>query len=1268
MMWVGSNNGLYRINSRSEIAGEPLNDLDINNAIISDLHYDGESMWIASSAGLCRFDYKSGDITKFTAENGELLNNQMRHINVDPKGNVWILYRYGRASIYHKAEDRFIHLPPTNPNKIAFTSLFFDDDKIFVTTWEHGLIEIVCDEDYSNLEYLHTIKPNKGVVLSIVKDRVYDYYWITTVRGIYVIDKDGNRVKYIRSGFTNTDLSNEEVWCSLYSPGENILWFGTKGGGVNQLSLSTPIVKNNRFDDVRISSNSVSVIYDREDEIWLGMRSVVMAVVDKKSGSLSFIADHPWLKKIDIKANGINVITKIESRNEIWLGSRYGGVWVVSLDDDEQITDVWALRDRCKGYMLTNEIQAIFEDSLGRIFVSCEDGTLAQFTLGGDGRLKERVLNCQREERTMNNMPNYKVVSIAEGAEGEIFFATENDGVWRSVETQDNGKTFHQVDIIDSEKSDIVAINSIYKSSDSTIWLATHNYGLARYNPAKECFEVDRKMLDEGIKSINSIIEDSNGDFWFGSEKGIVWVNTSRDNRMIFNHRDGLSDNIYSNNSVMLDREGRIYYGGHSGYSVIDISSMRHNSISPKPIITDITIFNKSILDADSTGSNVERDEMGNISKLNIKNGDENFVIDFSSLSFQNPSKNRFEYRMVGSEDRWQRAINGDHSARYSNMRSGHYTFELYGYNNYGVRSQEPATLKVHIHPKWYNTTVAWIIWILIPLGIVILVANHIFIRWRYRESLRIARIDKERTEELNSAKLQFFSNVSHEFLTPLTIISCGLDDLKYKKFEGDKLYDIVKGNVSRLLRLTEQILEFRKAETGNLKLQVEYGDLRELIFTIVNDDFLLLINRKNLQLKIDCQITPIYGYFDRDKLSKILYNLLSNACKYNIEGGEIRVTVEVRGAMDSREVVIGVSNTGSVISEEQQKRLFTRFYDGEYRQYKTKGVGIGLSLTRDLVVLHKGDISVSSSQDRGTTFVVVLPLEREAYQEEQNVVGTDVEPTEEINLTDESEDFDLIDDTQYTILLVEDDADCQYVVESLLSREYRVIVANDGKEALALANKYNPDIIISDIIMPKMDGYELCAAIKSDINLSHIPVILLTAKIANESKVEGLGSGAEAYLTKPIELDILSAQIKTLLNGRQIFSQYIRKGTINISPETKYKSESEVFLERAVSIIHDNMSNAEFGCAELQDALFVTRSTLYRKLKVLANMSPIEFIRHIRLLYARDILRDNGEKITISEVAYTTGFGSPRYFSTCFKAEFGISPKQYLATLIQKR
>ncbi|KAB5099451.1 response regulator, partial [Bacteroides thetaiotaomicron] len=536
------------------------------------------------------------------------------------------------------------------------------------------------------------------------------------------------------------------------------------------------------------------------------------------------------------------------------------------------------------------------------------------------------------------------------------------------------------------------------------------------------------------------------------------------------------------------------------------------------------------------------------------------------------------------------------------------------------------------------------------------------------RNALRLREIEKAKAEELNHAKLQFFTNITHELLTPLTIISATVDELKTQAPSHNDLYTVMNSNIQRLIRLLQQILEFRKAETGNLKLRVSPGDIAAFVKNAA-ESFQPLVKKRKIHFSFLCDPESMIGYFDMDKLDKILYNLLSNAAKYNKEDGFIQVSLSY-DETDKDFILLKIKDNGKGISKEKQKNLFKRFYEGDYRKFNTIGTGIGLSLTKDLVELHGGTISVESEVDHGTEFMVRIPIERSYYDEEQiddEAISLMQNP---VNYEDTQEDADV--ETQEvtikanTILLVEDNGELLHLMTKLLSREYNVFTAQNGKEGIAVLEKEDVDLIVSDVMMPEMDGIEFCKYVKGHLEMSHIPMILLTAKNKEEDRAEAYEIGADAFISKPFNLTVLHARIRNLLKYKERMARDFKNQIVFEVKDLNYTSLDEDFIQRAIHCVNNHLEDPNFDQAQFADEMRTSKSTLYKKLKSLAGLNTSSFIRNVRLKAACRIMEEKGTNVRVSELAYAVGFNDPKYFSSCFKKEFDMLPSEYIERFIQ--
>lgn len=644
-----------------------------------------------------------------------------------------------------------------------------------------------------------------------------------------------------------------------------------------------------------------------------------------------------------------------------------------------------------------------------------------------------------------------------------------------------------------------------------------------------------------------------------------------------------------------------------------------------------------------------------------------NLGIEFAVLSYIDPLRNKYAYWLEGYDKGWQYTGASNRMANYNNLDAGSYRFHLKGANENGLWNDDVQTLEVVILPPPWKTGWAYFLYLLGLFIVCVLAFRVIRNRIRQKQAMQLMAIEQAKAEEINHAKLQFFTNITHEFLTPLTILSASLDELKLRSPENHSCYEVMNDNINRLIRLLQQILEFRKAETGNLKLKVSCDDVVAFIRKEA-EAFGPLMKKKQMNFSFVCRQEGVKGYFDLDKLDKIIYNLLSNASKYNREGGTIEVTVSFDAACEK--MTIRIKDDGPGISKEARKNLFKRFYEGDYRRFKTIGTGIGLSLTKDLVELHNGMIDVEGEPGQGTAFIVTIPISRSSYQEEQIDESVEDEPvTVPVNeyslpLEELSEDEVIPESSEKvnSLLLVEDNEVLLALMEKTAEPQYKVYCAKNGKEAVGIieSKDYMIDLVVTDVMMPEMDGVELCKYIKNNFDICHIPVLLLTAKNSEEDRIEAYESGADGFISKPFNLSLLHARIRNLLKKKERTTHDFKKQLVFEAQELNYTSLDEDFLKRAIDCVNNHLDDPEFDQQQFIEEMATSKSTLYKKLKSLTGLNTSAFIRNIRLKAACRIIEEK-KRVRISELAYAVGFNDPKYFSACFRKEFGMLPSEYM-------
>lgn len=803
------------------------------------------------------------------------------------------------------------------------------------------------------------------------------------------------------------------------------------------------------------------------------------------------------------------------------------------------------------------------------------------------------------------------------------------------------------------------------------MWAGTEGGGLYLYNRNKGEFEEKTRAYSIPGDVIVSIEEDKSGNLWLGTISGLVKLYVAAVGNdfstRIYTSADGLQDNFIVNSSC--SRNGELFFGGHKGYNSFFPDKMEIPSQETNFLITDIKIFNHSFSKLPVELQQKISPVMPTYtSKVELPHKYNNFSIEFAALTYKNPELNRYAYRLQNFDRDWQYTDADRRFAYYNNLPSGTYTFQLKATNENGEWSGYVRELTVVVLPPFWATWWAYLLYVIIVSVIGVSIYRTAKNRILLRNALRLREIEKAKAEELNHAKLQFFTNITHELLTPLTIISATVDELKTQAPSHNDLYTVMNSNIQRLIRLLQQILEFRKAETGNLKLRVSPGDIAAFVKNAA-ESFQPLVKKRKIHFSFLCDPESMIGYFDMDKLDKILYNLLSNAAKYNKEDGFIQVSLSY-DETDKDFVLLKIKDNGKGISKEKQKNLFKRFYEGDYRKFNTIGTGIGLSLTKDLVELHGGTISVESEVDHGTEFMVRIPIERSYYDEEQIDDEAISLMQNSVNYEDTQEDADV--ETQEvtikanTILLVEDNGELLHLMTKLLSREYNVFTAQNGKEGIAVLEKEDVDLIVSDVMMPEMDGIEFCKYVKGHLEMSHIPMILLTAKNKEEDRAEAYEIGADAFISKPFNLTVLHARIRNLLKYKERMARDFKNQIVFEVKDLNYTSLDEDFIQRAIHCVNNHLEDPNFDQAQFADEMRTSKSTLYKKLKSLAGLNTSSFIRNVRLKAACRIMEEKGTNVRVSELAYAVGFNDPKYFSSCFKKEFDMLPSEYIERFIQ--
>ena len=809
--------------------------------------------------------------------------------------------------------------------------------------------------------------------------------------------------------------------------------------------------------------------------------------------------------------------------------------------------------------------------------------------------------------------------------------------------------------------------NCIYEAANGIIWVGTRE-GFYCFNEKEK--KIKRYTTANGLPNnvVYGILEDTFGRLWVSTNRGISCFNPETEKFRNFTESDGLQSNQFNTSSFCRTSNGQMYFGGINGITTFRPELLLDNPYTPPVVITKLQLFNKTVRPDDETG--ILTKNINETESITLKSWQTAFTLEFVASNYISGQHNTFAYKLEGYDKEWY-YLTDKRTVSYSNLPQGTYHFLVKAANSDGKWNTVPTMLEIVVLPIWYKTWWAIVLFLAIFIGFITFVFRFFWMRKSMEAELEIERRDKEHQEEINQMKMRFFINISHELRTPLTLILAPLQEIINKisdRWTRNQL-EYIQRNANRLLHLVNQLMDYRRAELGVFELKAK----RENAHQLIQDNFLFydkLARHKKITYTLHSELEDKEELFDPNYLELIVNNLLSNAFKYTESGQSITVTLKE----ENNWLVLQVSDTGIGIPINKQGKIFERFYqiDNDMTQ-SNFGTGIGLHLSRSLVELHHGIIKAENREDgQGTRFVIRLPLGSNHLKAEEleNPEETGSEPTisqlpkdsiyetEEENKTNEYRKPKA--KTRYRVLIVEDDEEIRRYIRSELDSDFRIYECTNGREGLETILKEKPDLVISDVMMPEMDGITLCRKIKQNININHIPIILLTAKSKAEDQIEGLEIGADAYIVKPFNTELLRTTISNLianrerLRGKLVGEQQVEEKITKI----EMKSNDEILMSKVMKTINDHLADPTLNVEMLAANVGMSRVHMHRKLKELTNQSARDFIRSIRLKQAANLLRE--KNLSVSEVAYATGFSNLSHFSNTFRDFYGISPSEY--------
>ncbi|UCF64677.1 MAG: response regulator, partial [bacterium] len=1025
---------------------------------------------------------------------------------------------------------------------------------------------------------------------------------------------------------------------AILKTSDEMIWIGTSDGlySIQSHQMSYRLLKYPDFPAVNIWSLAAGW----PGYLWIGTYGQGLFRLQIDSGKIEHWMENPKSPT----SLGNNYIRALHQDKEgyVWIGS-----WGRGLNRFHPETGEWRqyLHNRDDPSSLSyNDIWSIYEDQFNNLWIG---------TKGGGLNLLDR--RTQTFRRWQNNSPVGQRIS--------------HNGILTLKESFK--------DIISSEQDTL-----------ASFWIGTENgLDLFIYSPHRIDISSTRILSfseKNGLPSnvIKSIEEDEQGNLWLGTNLGLAKVQMGQgfsldsledinlDSKQFlvlhYTTKDGLPSNDFSSHAVCMAQPEEYFWGNSGGLLSFKSSQLRENPFSVPVVISEFYVQNNEI-----SGKFFNFPDNIRPDTTLLLNHTQNFVsFRFSALDFRAPRECRFTYRLLGFNEQWIEAGNR-RFVSYTNLSPGQYTFQVKGTNSNGVWNEQATTLSFIVSPPWWRTNWAYLTSIFIIGSIIWFARRYELNRFRLKHQLALQTFKTRKFQELEQIKSRFFANLSHEFRTPLMLISGPVEQLRKGLYKGNekKAYDLILRNTHRLLELIEQLLALSQLEAGSLPLRATEEFLVPLLRGLVFS-FESLANKKGITLTLTSADENVKAWIDQDKFEKIIGNLLSNALKFTPEGGTVKVHIAAEGANTQmrNEVEISVTDSGIGISQEHQNHIFDRFYQvDDSSQRSFGGSGIGLALVKELVDLHHWKIRLESDTGKGSTFTLMIPLGNSHLNEDEmgsaknlseKSFPDEIAPShlsrQSLHQNEKMKDSELPQ-----ILIVEDSSDVRSYLTNLLQADFHIQQAASGEKGLKMATEMFPDLIISDVMMPGMDGMEFCRRIKTDLQTSHIPVILLTAKATIESKLEGLETGADDYLTKPFNYAELSVRVKNLLSQRKLLREKFSR-EINIQPDAvTVNSLDQDFLKRALDIAEKNLDNTELNSESFARQLFVSRSQLHRKLLAITGQASGEFLRTYRLKRAAQMLLER--RLSVTQIAFAVGFNSPSHFTKAFRQNFKCLPSEFI-------
>ena len=1204
-LFIGTAQGVFLLKYKDQtITRLPIN---ISSTVTSIAHDKEDGLWISTyGQGVWQYIPNTGKTKHYDIKE---TSGAVAQVYVDNNNQVWTVTNWGAPVIQrlNRLHNEFEAVNLSSPllpslNYNALRMLQTRDGRMWLGTWENGLmllhsngqLEQVLSPDLSKAgSHIHTLYELSDDCICIGCDDGAICFNPHTREWHHLLGKQSLKARFVYA---------------ITSDKEGGLWMGTFYGGVSYIS---PVGK--RFEAFTVenglSGNVISrFCEDNHGRIW---------VASDDGGLMCYLPKEQRFSNYPHQAllSRLNAHALCMAGNELWIGTYTDGVKVLN-------TDNGSLRE----YTQTSSPQSLDNSSSYAIYQDCS-GNIWVATMVGLNRYNRAQNNFERISQIDD-----LIIDIDEDSEGNLWLSTQGSGLWKYMVSTKKFITYRNDEKDPMSISDN-QVNCTLVDESGRLWIGTAA-GLCLYDKERNRFK--RISLDVPSRSVMSIIED-HGALWLSTERGIVKYDPKQLQR--FTLHDGLVSEQFQINSGLKSSDGRIYFGSTSGFNAFYPYQIKANNVMPPVFITSLGIMNHE----ERTASGLPID-LSQMSELTLDYSDARmFTLSFAALSYCSPGKNQYAYRLEGFDNDWN-YVGNQNRATYTNIPSGTYIFHVKATNNDGIWSDNEATLKIVVHPPFWWSWYAKIVYLL-------LIVATMWLYVRYRVSL----VENRHQREMREARLQFFTMIAHEIRTPVSLIIGPLEKMLKHGTPSDDL-KVIDRNAHRLLELVNQLLDFRKVEQQSLVMHFATHNIYQLMVS-VSERFAPTFEQNGKHFIVEYPSEHFTAIVDKEAIIKTISNLLTNANKYSKDEVQLKCSEDP----DGEHFRISVSDNGAGIREQDRQRIFQPFFQAEGNQ---PGTGIGLNIVKNIVTRHHGTISVDSEIGKGSTFTIILPVIQTvtepiepANPSEPKAIDDHTAPAQSSNTTINYQQSTV--NNQQSMLIVDDSEDMRQFLENNFKDKYHIITASDGIEALHLLQQHQVSIIISDWMMPRMDGAEFCRRVRQNALTSHIPFVMLTAKTDDDSKVKGMDVGADAYIEKPFSVQYLEACIRNiLLIRRQLMEKFSTQPLEPVTEIAQNPTDNE-FLTQMKQIIEENFSNSELNVDFLAERLNISRSGLFAKIKTLADVTPNEMIQIVRLKRAAQLLHEGGHMV--SEVGYMVGFSNPSYFSKCFQKQFGIRPADYM-------